>query len=131
MDLSSAGKTSTLGLNQWVKTDGVEMADFNADNEKLDAAIAKLMGGAKMASGVITGDGSGDRTVELDFAPKLVIMYAKYDTYHMLTIMIGERSIKWENSSHYWDDNLLTDTGFQLKNAYNFSGVKTSYVAFG
>ena len=46
--MSSTNKTANLGLNQWVLTDPFNMADFNADNAAIDAAmganpIVKLM----------------------------------------------------------------------------------------
>lgn len=38
----SSGKTSRLGLNQWVPTDPFRMEEMNADNSKIDAAIAAI-----------------------------------------------------------------------------------------
>lgn len=37
-------QTEHYGLSQWALTDRVRMADFNADNAKLDAALAALSG---------------------------------------------------------------------------------------
>lgn len=37
--MSSTNKTANLGLNQWVLTDPFNMADFNADNAAIDAAV--------------------------------------------------------------------------------------------
>ena len=34
--------TTNYSLNQWVKSDQVRMEDFNADNAKIDAALAGL-----------------------------------------------------------------------------------------
>ena len=33
-------QTSNYQLNQWDKTDRIQMEDFNADNAKIDAALA-------------------------------------------------------------------------------------------
>ena len=33
-------ETSNYKLNQWDKTDRIEMEDFNEDNQKIDAALA-------------------------------------------------------------------------------------------
>ena len=33
-------KTTNYQLNQWAKSDRIRMDDFNADNQKLDAALA-------------------------------------------------------------------------------------------
>ena len=38
----STNKTQNYQLNQWVKSDQVRMEDFNADNAKIDAALAGL-----------------------------------------------------------------------------------------
>lgn len=38
--MSSTNKTANLGLNQWVLTDPLLMEDMNADNQKIDAAVA-------------------------------------------------------------------------------------------
>ena len=32
-------KTTNYQLNQWAKSDRILMEDFNADNEKIDAAL--------------------------------------------------------------------------------------------
>lgn len=35
-------KTAQFGLNQWEMSDRIQMDDFNADNQKLDAALARV-----------------------------------------------------------------------------------------
>ena len=35
-------ETSNYKLNQWEKTDQIQMEDFNGDNAKIEAALAKL-----------------------------------------------------------------------------------------
>lgn len=40
--MSSTNKTNSILLNQWVASDPVLREDFNADNEKIDAAIDAL-----------------------------------------------------------------------------------------
>lgn len=37
-------QTPNYNLNQWIKTDRILMDDFNADNQKIDAAIAGRLG---------------------------------------------------------------------------------------
>ena len=73
--MASTNHTEHLNLNQWVGTDPVLMADFNADNAKIDAAIAAL---PRCATGSYTGtDTYGSEhpnTLTFDFAPKLVIV---------------------------------------------------------
>jgi len=77
--MASTNHTANLNLNQWVGTDPVLMADFNADNTKLDTAIAALQNGMlHIATGSYTGDGTfgseHPNTLTFDFAPKLVIV---------------------------------------------------------
>ena len=43
--MASTNKTENFALNQWVGTDPVLMEDFNADNAKIDAALAALKAG--------------------------------------------------------------------------------------
>lgn len=38
----SSSKTSNIGLNQWQRSDFFVMDDFNADNQKIDAAFGKV-----------------------------------------------------------------------------------------
>ena len=38
--MASTNKTANLGLNQWVLTDPLLMEDMNADNQKIDSAVA-------------------------------------------------------------------------------------------
>ncbi len=39
--MSSSNRTETLGLNSWLGSDRPERADFNADNEIIDATLAE------------------------------------------------------------------------------------------
>ena len=69
-------KTTNYQLNHWAKSDRVMMDDFNADNAKIDAALAAK---SRVACGVYTGDGTASRTIDLDFTPKAVlVLSAKY-----------------------------------------------------
>ena len=69
-------KTTNYQLNQWAKSDRLRMDDFNADNHKIDAALAAK---SRVACGVYTGDGTASRTIDLDFTPKAVlVLSAKY-----------------------------------------------------
>jgi hypothetical protein len=40
--MSSTGKTQNYQLNQWVSSDKPMMDDFNADNQKVEAALSQL-----------------------------------------------------------------------------------------
>ena len=52
------GKTQNYELNQWEKTDQVLMEDFNADNAKLDTALAELAARSTDAETTLTQKGN-------------------------------------------------------------------------
>ena len=64
-------KTTNYQLNQWEKSDRIMMDDFNADNQKIDAALAAL---PKLVTGTYTGTGVYPRTIDLGFLPKAVVL---------------------------------------------------------
>ena len=90
--------TTNYNLCQWQPTDQVQRTDFNADNAKLDAALAakaeqsdldalesavelkaaqSALNAAiatipKVAAGTYTGDGAAERKISLPFTPKAV-----------------------------------------------------------
>ena len=88
-------KTKNYQLNQWAAGDKVQRIDFNADNDKIDGAIAAVSARAgaletgkadkadldaaratipKLAAGSYAGDGAASRTIRLGFAPKAVLV---------------------------------------------------------
>ena len=74
--------TTNYNLNQWEATDRVTRADFNADNAKVDAAIAAVAaaaaGSAHIACGTYTGDGrygpNNKCTITPGFKPRLLLV---------------------------------------------------------
>ena len=56
----STNKTQNYQLNQWVKSDQVRMEDFNADNAKIDAALASKASTSALSSlqSVVNGKAS-------------------------------------------------------------------------
>ena len=70
-------KTSNYQLNQWAATDQVRRTDFNADNQKIDAALAAV---PKLATGSYTGSGNigsdQKNTLTFPFPPKLLVIVA-------------------------------------------------------
>ena len=82
--MSSTNKTANLQLNQWVGTDPVLMADFNADNAKIDAAVQNINNAIALlphvAAGKYTGTGNygseNKNRLQFDFVPKL--LYISY-----------------------------------------------------
>ena len=87
--MSSTNKTANLELNQWVGTDPVLMADFNADNARIDQAV-KSLGDAvaalpRIATGSYVGSGkygsSNPTSLTFPFAPKLVVILSSDSSY--------------------------------------------------
>ena len=76
-------KTTNYQLNQWAKSDRIMMDDFNADNQKIDAALAAC-GNCKIATGSYTGTGEygaeHPNTLTFDFAPKVIIVRKGYES---------------------------------------------------
>ena len=84
--------TSNYQLHQWVPEDDFLRTDFNADFQKIDAALgsirtqasgsASAISGlqsalarkAECVTGTYTGDGSANKTIVLGFQPRAVII---------------------------------------------------------
>ena len=68
--------TEYYQLSLWEQDDRILREDFNADNAKIDAALAAC-GNCKIATGSYVGTGqygsTHKNTLTFDFAPKLVI----------------------------------------------------------
>ena len=109
-------KTDNYQLNQWIKSDRIQMEDFNADNLKTDTAlkanadaiaaaqtaIAKC-GNCKLVTGSYTGTGAHDTgsTLTLNFegTPVLVIIHTKTYKIHGNDTMLLVRGAEWAFSS--------------------------------
>lgn len=63
--------TQHYQLSQWEADDRVQRADFNADNAKLDAAIATK---CEIVTGVYTGNGEAEQEIVLGRQPKVVFV---------------------------------------------------------
>ena len=74
-------KTENYQLNQWDKTDRIQMEDFNADNAKIDAALSVVAKQAAMVSkcgncqiyyGSYVGKGTGTNTLTFPKKPLFI-----------------------------------------------------------
>ena len=70
----ATNQTKHYGLNQWELTDSVVMAEFNADNQKVDDALHSILASIPhVCSGSYVGTGTSGadnpNTLELGFAP--------------------------------------------------------------
>lgn len=123
----ATNQTENYALNQWELSDSVVMADFNADNQKLDSALMALSQkidttAAQLAAaiphvqvGTYVGTGTyGEdhpNTLTFDFEPKLVI----------INNVIFLDQIVNEHESY----NLIAVRGARRTIAYFFSGADT------
>ena len=60
--------TKNYQLNQWEKSDRVLMEDFNADNQKIDAAIPRII------FGTYTGNGADSQVITLSKRPRALLV---------------------------------------------------------
>ena len=77
-------QTTNFQLNQWSETDYVRRTDFNADNLKIDTALAALntavegAGNCRMATGSYVGTGTSGAdhpcSIPLPFRPRLLLL---------------------------------------------------------
>lgn len=90
--MSSTNKTTNLNLNSWIGSDKPQMADFNSDNEIIDSVMTEHKDDSVIhitqeereswntfvQLGMYYGDGSSERTVELDcdFDVKAAVIFA-------------------------------------------------------
>ena len=114
--------TTNYQLNQWEKTDRIMMDDFNADNQKIDAALGTI---PKLAVGSYTGDGAAENTITLGFKPQLMIIYpaeAGNGNTENITIMLLGDQARFSSSgntvmvSPYYSGNVLMFDVTRLEN---------------
>ena len=107
----SSQKTEHYELNQWLATDQVLRTDFNADNAKIDAALAARPCQFYTASYV--GTGTGNRTITFPKKPMLILiigyhgcMFTTYGASRMCICGTGENdktiSVIWDGYSISW-----------------------------
>ena len=114
--------TTNYQLNQWAKSDRIMMDDFNADNQKIDAALGTI---PKLAVGTYTGDGAAENTITLGFKPQLMIIYpaeAGNGNTENITIMLLGDQARFSSSgntvmvSPYYSGNVLMFDVTRLEN---------------
>ena len=86
----ATNQTTNYDLNQWLSTDQVLRTDFNADNAKVDTALAGKAEQAalsalaervtaletlpQLVTGTYTGDGTASQFISLGFTPKALLV---------------------------------------------------------
>ena len=105
--------TTNYDLCQWEPTDAVQRLEFNADNAKLDAALAVLSESrnCQIYTTTYTGTGSGGRTLTFPRKPILVFVMGGIVTF--MAAMQGSSyiylryGISVSKSSATWSGNTL------------------------
>lgn len=145
--MASTNKTENYSLNQWVKTDPVLMADMNADNARIDAALKALdTGMAKLVTGSYVGtgeDGSAAApayTVTTDFEPKFVLITGGYylavlispDTggylQYLPNLYATSFNVAWGSNSVSWYNSITREDGNM---SMNREGTVYRYLVIG
>ena len=110
----STNYTENFDLCQWEPTDPVQRVEFNADNAKLDAALAVLSESrnCQIYTTTYTGTGSGGRTLTFPRKPILVFVMGGIVTF--MAAMQGASyiylryGISVSKSSATWSGNTLS-----------------------
>ena len=129
-------QTTNYQLNHWEPEDRVTRADFNADNAKLDAALAGLQtavaGAASFVTGSYSGNDSYPRTITLGFRPKAVIFSTVAGTTFYTGqcyggVLLSNRALAFSGTTFAQ----ITDDGFSLVSGKtNDSQWYYNYIAF-
>ena len=109
--------TEHYGLNQWELSDSVVMADFNADNQKIDAALAA---GMKVKNGSYVGTGRSGaehpNALEFDFKPVFLAVVAEEEmpqyagTTRGLPPWLFIRG--WKYTNKFYNSNVVANSYF-------------------
>lgn len=121
-------QTTNFGLNQWSSTDRIQMEDFNADNAKIDAALAGLSGD-RIYIGSYVGDGTDSRVIQLPFAPQLAIVFGHISSNSAISILantFGFEITKDSCSSSAAFDLLLSGNTFTVRSRNWHNNVDTT-----
>ena len=144
-------ETSNYKLNQWDKTDRIQMEDFNSDNEKTDAALKTLAGqlaanreetNAALATKgncrieqrtyVGTGTYGKDAPNSMTFAEKPLLMVLLGGTLHMVLHGSTNGSMLIKSSAFYasWSGNTFSWYSDTADHQYNYKNRTYTMIAF-
>ena len=129
-----ANYTEHYQLHQWEPEDPFLRTDFNEDLKKIDTALEQQKFSPVLGS--YTGDGVKDRTIELGFRPRILVISGYWGApdycYGVMTCFLENfwhtlrSDASYAGASHI----KLTETGFQLISDYhNVSGQTEHYFA--
>lgn len=79
----ASNQTANFGLNQWAAEDQVLRTEFNADNQKIDDALA-LLGNCRICQGsyVGTGTAGASHPCQLSFGFKPLILFMNTNQHY-------------------------------------------------
>lgn len=152
----STQKTANYQLSQWVKSDRIQMDDFNSDNAKIDTALKALAdkdtameaalakcGNCKIVYGTYTGNDKcgSDNPNKLTFIgkPILVIVQAQsntsmYDQHLRLmrgcSWAVGDHSNSSYKNTVGWGDTYVSWYGSKAATQFNTQSIVYNYIAF-
>ena len=101
-------KTTNYQLNQWAKSDRVMMDDFNADNAKIDAALAAR--NCRFYTSTYNGTGEAEATFTFPGKPILIVI----SSASMVSIAV--RSAEYGNT-------LMPNGFYQFKSTWSEKSV--------
>ena len=148
----ATNQTQHYGLNQWELSDSVVMADFNADNQKVDEALHSiLLSIPRIHTGTYTGTGTygadNPNTLTFDFTPKLILISCILeggegangsDHYTMMAVQGTPKTYitYWNGSSSaavnlLWGDTSLSWYGSSAQKQGNWENAVYRYIAIG
>ena len=129
-------QTPNLKLSQWEPDDEVLRTDFNTDNAKIDAAVAKCFQPDNlpwvMGTYVGTAESSGgSQTIVLGFKPKFLIIVGYSGSFGVAASWNGKtNSVSAITSSSgtglISSELTLTDNGFQVRRSTSY-GISVNY----
>lgn len=120
-------QTAQFGLNQWERTDRVLMEDFNNDNKKIDAALAKTC-----QPYIINyhGDGSSSRTATFPGKP-LFVMVIGGGTMMIAVRGLNQAHLLFNTATHSNPNLVWTEDGLTwTSNFYAANDSNQDYVLF-
>ena len=139
--------TENLNLCQWAAEDPVLREDFNADNQKLEAAYLALRSAPNCVTGSYIGGTNSDTvTVDVGFRPSFLVIFAdrsnvtgsQYVTEE--TILLAAANcyaiIPKDDHINVFPSNIFTENGFSFASngsdalSMNAAGVPYYYAAF-
>ena len=147
-------QTPNFQLNQWESEDRILREDFNADNEKIDAALQTqsaaqqalsqtvathtaaldTVGNCHILHQTYTGDGTNNRTFTFTYKPLLVLIRdGAYVTFLLpgqsQALSLGTNGTSYNIATVTWSGNSVSLSGDAFRYACNNSGGPYAMVA--